>query len=787
MAAAKGRSSDYKRAAALILTRNCLGGICGAVCPDKHCQAACVHRKLDTYVEIPSVQAAIVARARKYDTAPVLQETETTRERIAVVGAGPAGLSAALSLAQKGHAIDIHEKEMQAGGALNMIPEHRLPRETLKDDLSFALRHGNISLKTGSSVADPTSFLQKGYKAVVVAAGLHIPIQLNVPGEEVGIAGLTYLRNPESFPMQGRVAVIGGGATAVDCAVTAKRRGAQAVEILALETLAEMPLTPRERGELLEHAIEVTGRIRVTEILADGARIQGLKTLKVALPPGVRFNPRDITDVAGTEQTRRDFAHVVVAIGSRSCVDRTEHPAIFYAGDCINGPTTAVEAVASGKNAALRVDAYLRQSAEPQIEKDVKSRHIIEGYRDIPVSLETDFFGRKIRSPFLLSAAPPTDGYEQMKNAYEAGWAGGIMKTAFDNVPIHIPGAYMHAFNEKTYGNCDNVSGHPLDRVCAEVARLVKEYPDRLTIASTGGPVTGDDEADRRVWQSNTSKLEAAGAMAIEYSLSCPQGGDGTEGDIVSQNARLTAKIIEWILEEGDPQIPKLFKLTAAVTSIAVIIRAIKEVLARYPQAKTGVTLANTFPTLFFRPGEKREWEEGIIVGMSGEGVLPISYLTLATVSNLGVTVSGNGGPMDYKAAADFLALGAKTVQFCTIAMKYGYGIVHELHMGLAHLMEAFGIGSVRELIGRTLPNPVTGFMGLSPEKKIAACDTELCLSCGNCTRCCYQAVTLDAERHPVFNAEKCIGCSLCTQKCFSGALLMRERTAEEKAALKES
>jgi len=89
--------------------------------------------------------------------------------------------------------------------------------------------------------------------------------------------------------------------------------------------------------------------------------------------------------------------------------------------------------------------------------------------------------------------------------------------------------------------------------------------------------------------------------MGIEYSLSCPQGGDGTEGDIVSQNAALTARIIEWILQVGDPDIPKLFKLTAAVTSIVPILRAIRKVLDAHPKSKAGITLANSFPTLGFR------------------------------------------------------------------------------------------------------------------------------------------------------------------------------------------
>ena len=215
--------------------------------------------------------------------------------------------------------------------------------------------------------------------------------------------------------------------------------------------------------------------------------------------------------------------------------------------------------------------------------------------------------------------------------------------------------------------------------------------------------------------------------MGIEYSLSCPQGGDGTKGDIVSQDAELTAKIIDWVMEVSNPEIPKLFKLTAAVTAIYPILKAIQDVFAKHPGKKAGVTLANTFPSMAFRKGEKKEWEEGIVLGLSGEGVTPISNLTLAAASRMGMHISGNGGPMDYKAAADFLALGVKTVQFCTIVMKEGYGVIEDLEAGLSHLMEARGLKSVKELIGCALPNPITGFMELTPVKKISAVTADLC------------------------------------------------------------
>jgi len=309
-----------------------------------------------------------------------------------------------------------------------------------------------------------------------------------------------------------------------------------------------------------------------------------------------------------------------------------------------------------------------------------------------------------------------------------------------------------------------------------------------MTAASTGGPVTGNDENDRKGWQANTRKLENAGAMAVEYSLSCPQGGDGTKGDIVSQDPELTAKIIGWVMEISNPDIPKLFKLTGAVTSIYQVVNAIKQVYARYPNKKAGITLANSFPALAFRkraegPGV---WDEGMIVGMSGEGVAPISNLTISKAVKLGVTISGNGGPMDYKSAANFLALGAKSVQFCTIVMKYGFGIIDELNSGLSHLLEEKGYSSVGEFIGCALPNPVTNFGDLSAVKNIPEADPDLCRHCGNCTRCGYLAITLNDEKTPEIDASKCIGCSLCVKRCFSGALAMRKRTPEEQKVTPE-
>lgn len=776
MAVRQMENSDFKRSAALIMGHNTFGGVCGAVCPDWFCVKACSRRLFDNPIRIPEVQATVVQKAKELGVMPEFKKAKLNGKKAAVVGAGPAGLSAAGTLAQLGYKVDIFEKDKRAGGACNLIPDKRFPKEVLKTEIEWVKKLGNISIKTGSGVKDPAALLKK-YDSVIVTAGVEEQIKLGIENEELGVEGLEYLRNSGKYKVKGKnVAVIGGGAVAADCAMKALELGAAKAEIFTRKNIGSIQLPEHELRDILKAGIDINGRSRITAILKGG------KGIKI-----VRLDAK-AKDIPGTEQVRTDVQFVVLAIKNVPVFKDPGVKGVFFAGDCKDGAATVVEGTASAKNAAMQAHAYMRGEKVPSFPVHKKS-HVILAGRDLkPVDLTTDFFGRKLSSPFIISASPHSDGYEQVKQAYEAGWPGVVMKTAFDGLDIHIPSEYMVTFDDNTYGNSDNVSGHPLNRVCREVARLVKEYPDRLTAASTGGPVTGDDEFDRKGWQSNTLKLEKAGAMAIEYSLSCPQGGDGTKGDIVSQDPELAAKIIGWVMEVSDPEIPKLFKLTGAVTSIWQVVDAIREVYARYPHKKAGITLANSFPSLAFRKrmSGKGKWEEGMIVGMSGAGVAPISNLTISKAVGLGVPISGNGGPMDYKAAAHFLALGARTVQFCTVVMKYGFGVIGELESGLSHMLEEKGYKSVGDFIGCALPKPVTDFPDLTPVKNIPQADPGLCMHCGNCERCGYLAVKLDKNGVPVFDASKCVGCSLCAKKCFAGAIKMRKRTPAELKACPE-
>ncbi|MGO8835816.1 MAG: FAD-dependent oxidoreductase [Limisphaerales bacterium] len=785
MAARVGEKSDLRRSAAMIMGANPLGWVCGVVCPDYFCMKACSRRTFDRPIEIPAVQATVIRKANETGMAK-FQRAESNGKTVGIIGAGPAGLGAASVLLQDGYRVVVYEQQKRPGGAMNLIPDFRLNEQVIRADIAFLKGLGDIEFKHGKTVASPEKLLAK-HDAVIVCAGLAEPIKLNLPGEELTLSWQTFLENQKQLKLKGKkVAVLGGGAVAADCATTAKRLGAASVELIYRRRTQDMPLTQYERDLLLEHGVEITSCSKPLAVVHQGKRVTGLSLARMMLPPGKKSQPENFVVSKKESPVFREFDLVVSAIGSRPQLPVTKARGIFYAGDMVLGAATVVESVACGKNAALEADAFIRGKVRPRFKNRAKSHVLLAGVPLRPVPLDTDFFGRRILSPFLLSAAPHSDGYAQMRQAYERGWSGGVMKTAFDNVPIHIPADYMFALTRSTYGNCDNVSGHPLDRVCREVEKLVKKFPDRLTLASTGGPVTGSDEADKAVWQSNTRKLQNAGAMGVEHSLSCPQGGDGTHGDVVSQNAELTAKIIDWVMETSDSDNPKLFKLTAAVTAIQPIIKAIQEVFARYPKKKAGVTLANSFPSLAFRKAENRRWEEGVVIGMSGEGVLPISNLTLAKVSNTGIIVSGNGGAMTYRDAANFLALGAQTVQFCTAVMKHGLGYVDELHSGLSYLMQERGFGSVKELIGSALPNPITDFGALSPTKKLPQVVDALCQHCGNCTRCPYQAIVLNSSGVPAFDPGHCVGCSLCAQKCFAGAISMRDRTPQELAALNE-
>ncbi|GKT34485.1 Dihydroprymidine dehydrogenase domain II, 4Fe-4S cluster [Aduncisulcus paluster] len=798
-----GTPHDFSRAAGMILSKNPIGSCCGAICPDKFCQLKCARRKMDTAIEIPKTQSSIIAKADSLGVFPKFEKPKMNGKKVAIIGAGPSGLACAAVLGQRGYKVVIYDSNTECGGALLQIPKERLNRSHLERDIKFILSLGENEFKAGVTVSSPEDLIKEGFDSVVVAAGCQIPRKLRCEGEEHAISAVKFLTMPlaeQRDLVKGKsVAVIGGGAVMVDCVTTSRRRGADDIHVMYRRTIKEMPLCSDERTELLEADAQIVTRTIPKRILEG----KGIETIRVKM--GTRSQGAKMSIVEGSEYMWPSVDVVIVAAGSSPNKELLEKvkgtPGVFAAGDFVFGSSTAVEAVAVGKECAADVDEYItavsvygkdskeakehecgprlcRMLTEPTDNEHVHSEIRIDGWNPTPVPLDHNFMGIPLINPFVLSASPLTDSYENCKKAYEAGWAGCVLKTAFDGLPIHIPESYMTKYGSRTTGNCDNVSGRHLSQMVEDIKRLVKEFPDRMTVGGTGGPVTGDDEFDRAGWVKNTHILEDAGAHAVAYSLSCPQGGDGSEGAIVSQNAELSAKIVEYVLAGcKKPEVPKLFKLTAAVTSIKKIVETIKKVFDKYPHCKAGITLANSFPTVNFKPTQRegRVWEDAIMYGAHGEGVTGISYLSLTSVFGLGVDIAGNGGPCNYKAAADFLALGCGIVKFCTAPTIFGYDWINELCSGVSHLMAHRGIKSVKELIGCAGPEPVCDFMEIKEKKRIPVLvRPQDCVLCGNCHYCPNLAFGIGGF-HKV-DPYKCVGCAECVLMCPSQCLEMQER-----------
>lgn len=772
IAAARGmRPSDLQRAAKLIRMQNPLGRTCGEVCSEKHCVNACTKNVVGAPICIPQLQAAILARADALGAPPV-EPRPASGKKAAVIGSGPSGLAAAAVLADAGVDVCIYEKSDCAGGACLQIDAQRLDPAALEKDVAFVKSLG-VEIRLGQEEIDIAA-LEKETDGVIAAVGRDTCVTGGIDGAELALSAKDFLLGSCSCK---KTAVIGGGAVAMDCIRKALRDGCGELHVFCLETVCELPLTNEDRDFLFAAKAEIHLRTGLQCIRREGERLS-VTAHAVKLKAGADFKPANMEAVPGTDRTESGFDCIVLAMGNRPSFRSEVGGRLLYCGEYAEGPSTVVDAVASGKRAGHELLAALGLEAQTQD----GARAPLTSLKKYPVSMACSILGYPVLNPFILSASPMSDGYEHVKAAYEAGWGGAILKTAFHDIPIKTPAEYMYCADALSYANCDSVSARTLEQLCGDVARLRKEFPDRLTMASTGTEMTPDDEENRRRWQYNTKMLEQAGAMGIEYSLSCP-GTDGVDALALNQDIAQVTKVARWILECGDPNVIKLFKLTASVPSISPFIRAVREVAEAFPGAKVAVTIGDTLPNLVFQDRGKKTWEDGVIMGMGGKRIFTTNIFSVAKATGQGVPISASGGVTSYNDAADYLAVGAEFVQFCSMPMRYGYQqALHELYSGIGHLMESRNIRSMDELRGAALPDVITAFDRLSEKKRIPAVDTSLCASCGNCQCCPAQAVSLDQERHPVFDPSRCIGCSFCTQICFIGALHMRERTEEEQA-----
>lgn len=345
---AAAKSGHITQAAELIAAQNPLGEVCGLICPDKFCMRACLRQHIDASIRIPLVQAEIMRQARNIASKqPSL--IPFNGRKIAVIGLGPSGIGATSELLKHGFAVTIFEKQSSAGGALNLIPFSRLPRQVIAYEWQILAENPLIETHFDTIVENYSELLRQGFSAVIVTIGEQKTRTLGIEGENLAINYVEYLQNPQKYVTTGNIAIIGGGAAAVDCAVTAATGGAANVEMFVRRRLSDMRITKQERDLLLNNHIDITTMTRVTKI-EKSANTLTAHTCKTT------FNSEGkLTDIEQTEIARRGFSYVILALGSVRDKELSELPNIYYAGDYLTGSSTAVEALASGKKAAAEV------------------------------------------------------------------------------------------------------------------------------------------------------------------------------------------------------------------------------------------------------------------------------------------------------------------------------------------------------------------------------------------------------------------------------------------------
>lgn len=318
---------------------------------------------------------------------PVVIPQRSDAAKIAVIGAGPAGLTAANSLSLLGHKVTLFEREKRAGGMLTAaIPEYRLPREVLNREISSLLNE-NIQLRCGESLGrDFTvdSLLKDGYRAVFIATGSHASKKLDVPGEDVEgvMPGIKFLKahNLENQPLaKGRVGVVGGGNSAMDAARVAIRQpGVESVTIFYRRTQDSMPAYKEEIEAGLEEGVVIQELVAPVAVHSENGRLTGIRLIRNTLGTPDASGRRRPVAVKGSEyDVPLDTLIVAISeepenvgtdgIGRASWGGITVNPesfltsreGVFAGGDVVTGPNTVIESIAAGKKAAVMIDHYV--------------------------------------------------------------------------------------------------------------------------------------------------------------------------------------------------------------------------------------------------------------------------------------------------------------------------------------------------------------------------------------------------------------------------------------------
>lgn len=389
------KEGRFRDALALIKKDNPFPAICGRVC-NKRCEAACTRGKIDEAVAIDDIKKFVAeldlqSNTRYIPDIVIPSNMGRWKEKIAIIGAGPAGLSCAYYLATKGYYPVVFEKNEKPGGMLTYgIPSYKLEKDVIDAEIEI-LKELGVTIKCGVEVGKDvtiTSLREEGFKAFYIAIGCQGGKLPGIPGEDakgtsVAVKFLHDATVDKSTILNGNVVVVGGGNVAIDCARTAKRFKANKVSVFSLEDRNHMPATNQEILETLDEGIEINNGYGPKEIIKDEngcvKQIVFKKCLSVNDPITHKFNPvYDENDTVTIDATHVIFAigqtinwgnllegtKVTFQHGNYPVADKltyqTNEPDIFVGGDVYTGPKFAIDAIEAGKCAAESLHRFVQ-------------------------------------------------------------------------------------------------------------------------------------------------------------------------------------------------------------------------------------------------------------------------------------------------------------------------------------------------------------------------------------------------------------------------------------------
>ena len=388
--------------------------------------------------------------------------------------------------------------------------------------------------------------------------------------------------------------------------------------------------------------------------------------------------------------------------------------------------------------------------------------------------LSITFLGVKFPNPFCLSSSPVGNDYDMCKKAYDVGWGGIVFKTigpksyVINEVSPRFDALTKEAEPFVGFKNMEQIAEHSLEENLRDLARLKKEYPDKVLIAS----IMGNDE---ETWEDLARKVTEAGADMIEMNLSCPQMTSHAMGSDVGANPELCKKYCQAV--KRGSKLPMMAKMTPNITDMVPVAKACLE------GGADGIAAINTIKSICNIDLDKKIGMpivngKSAISGYSGKAVKPVAlrFIQQMRTAIPNLEVSGIGGCETWEDAAEFILVGAKTIQITTAIMQYGYRIVEDLCNGLMHYMEEQKVDHLEQLVGKANKNIIPAEELDRDYIVYPEIDKEKCVGCGRCYISCYdgahQAMEWnEEERRPSCNHDKCVGCLLCGHVCPVGAI----------------